>query len=516
MEDGEKDAEVNAESRGTEMRLNLVSKNTIVVKFEKNNWVHRKDVVNFIGQKIGKTNIASVYEEGEKIWIVTLHKENHVTILLKEGIPYQFQNEDFITYPMLYRNDVTKVEMSKTPYHLLHADITEMLQTYGECLNIQNFYDEDNIATGIRVIQIVLKKHLPRRINIPWHMGGGQFQMTYKSKPIIVGKHCYICTSNQHIANECPKRIPCDFCGMEGRPHLTKNCRRKTQQIYEQELRIASEVEKEKQKQEKNISIAKTNNESHEPDGEKTQQIVEIMDTQQQTEVEKIPQSPLSKEHKEENMELDQLEMDAITSLMKLRNESDIIENNIEGNQSKDGKPESQPKILLIGDSQVKRIKGVVSPQTVNAIHIPGGAFMHGEEWLNDKDPCVENLALYFGTNHLDDDIETFNHQVERIMKCANRSAINVYFMEIVPYKGSTKKKIDTSQINDIIKLAAKQLDILVVELPKKFRANDDSLYEKDGVHLSEEEAKLLAGKLLYEVQQHMTFKKRKMDNSPS
>ena len=78
----------------------------------------------------------------------------------------------------------------------------------------QRYLKKDDIKTGTRLIDIVLRDTPPRLSSI----NGSMCKIWYRGQPVI----CNICATQGHKSAVCPQRNKCRLCEQEG--HIARNC----------------------------------------------------------------------------------------------------------------------------------------------------------------------------------------------------------------------------------------------------------------------------------------------------
>jgi len=99
---------------------------------------------------------------------------------------------------------IRRVTVSTLPPEVTETQITNVLSNYGDVKEIQEEVWSQayrfKVKSGVRIIDIGIKKHIPSHIKIEGHR-----TLIYEGQPMT----CFRCNEQGHQINECPrKRIP--------------------------------------------------------------------------------------------------------------------------------------------------------------------------------------------------------------------------------------------------------------------------------------------------------------------
>lgn len=102
------------------------------------------------------------------------------------------------------------------PYEDSAEDISSFFADFGVVKGVryQKYLRNGDIATGTRLIDIVLSKTPPRMAII----NGSTCRVWYRGQPIM----CNICAAVGHKSLNCPYKNKCRLCKQEG--HFARNC----------------------------------------------------------------------------------------------------------------------------------------------------------------------------------------------------------------------------------------------------------------------------------------------------
>ena len=110
----------------------------------------------------------------------------------------------------------TIVHLFDYPYEDPAEDISAFFADFGVVKGVrhQKYLRNGDIATGTRLVDIVLSETLPRLAII----NGSTCRVWYRGQPVL----CNICATLGHKAVNCPYKNKCRLCQQEG--HFARNC----------------------------------------------------------------------------------------------------------------------------------------------------------------------------------------------------------------------------------------------------------------------------------------------------
>lgn len=448
----------------------IKQENTLEVVFNHHQWIKREQVIELIENTVSTEDIIDVHENNKK-WSVKLSQKHLIVKLMTQGIPYEFQGKKFTAYPNEVDSEITEVAIMHIPHEIPNNILCKVLSKYGDCMEVDYVKDNKNIATGTRCAKIKLRMHIPKKIKLPNTVTGGRMILTsYKTRPKIFGNACYICYTTEHTPENCPNRVTCHVCGGKGRPHLPKNCRYRNPASNTARGNTAHIQEKEEVAREFLQELAKKKQET-----DKTTEKSTKIDAQE-------------KKH--------------------LQNDGNAVEGPIKEDRER-------PQIMVLGDSQVKRIQEVSDGRKINAVSVSGGKIENITRWLKSHKEKEKNLVLYVGTNNPkinNNNRDNITRATKQLLQEAKEKADYVYIMALVPYKGSNNGPQSKSKLNRIFEREAKNHEVHYIPTHESFTTDDDTthLFESDRVHVSQIGARILIQSFMNEVEGWQETKTRK------
>ena len=161
----------------------------------------------FESLKVGEADICMIQLDGTRKQVyIKFNEQEDVLKLLREtggAVEYKHQNGEISVVKLeLAGLGTRRVRVANLPPELPHSIIRTAVEQYGV---VQSITDEIwanhyryKVATGARIVTMVLSKHLPSHLN----MAGQRALITYEGQP----QTCYGCGEMYHLYMECPKR----------------------------------------------------------------------------------------------------------------------------------------------------------------------------------------------------------------------------------------------------------------------------------------------------------------------